>query len=619
MELENELFEDAHPTAIKSRRLVGGQAQLILANGNSISARRYIPLGAKNIVRQNADCVEVLAERDNCWVTVSPSWEKLASINLGTIPLKLRFKEIENEEELSLFESLRGFHYRGGGGAGRSVPIICCVEAPDLPRVIGFVELTSSMIANSARASFFSLPYREQSGLHWKTWDRVASRNYSNLICRIARFVIHPELRGLGLATHFLDAARSFAAERWHYGGFKARFLEITADMLRFYPFLDPNFVCMGETEGNEHRVSKDMKYLVKKALGPEGAKAMPQGGGGVMTMQRAYATKLLAHMAEADCSLDEAVSALQFDPGKLDQGAWEALHKLNRKPKPCYIAGLTSDAKEYLERCASRSMKRVVNVANRKKANASRRQQTWRFVDLSAVARSPISQSTKGRILQDTFGFVGSDLEAAVFGPQDVEIAAGETLLVCGASGSGKSVFLDAIESTFTEAVDAGSESGPTLAGEVSAPARVSRFRDLDAALTSLDYVEQSDLATFLSVAARCGLAEPQLLVRPISTLSSGQAYRLQLALAILEEPDILLIDNFCEPLDRFSARAVCKGLESLTKEFAIATIAATASYDRLEEIFSPDATLMLRRGDRATYRRAQDGIQEAPKDDAL
>jgi ABC-type ATPase with predicted acetyltransferase domain len=60
-----------------------------------------------------------------------------------------------------------------------------------------------------------------------------------------------------------------------------------------------------------------------------------------------------------------------------------------------------------------------------------------------------------------------------------------------------------------------------------------------------------------------------------------------------------VLLIDNFCEALDRFSSRAVCKGLTMLTRELNVAAVLATAAYDRLDHILAPDSVVMLRRGD--------------------
>ena len=110
---------------------------------------------------------------------------------------------------------------------------------------------------------------------------------------------------------------------------------------------------------------------------------------------------------------------------------------------------------------------------------------------------------------------------------------------------------------------------------------------------------IGSNSLSDFLSIVACTGLAEPQLLARPIKTLSTGQKYRLRIALSILQKPEVLLIDNFCEHLDRYTLVAVCKGLQSFVKQRNIALIAATAGYERVHGSLQPNQKIMLIRGD--------------------
>jgi energy-coupling factor transporter ATP-binding protein EcfA2/GNAT superfamily N-acetyltransferase len=576
-----------------------------LSDDTTLEARRFLPLGQGDTIVHDAHSLAVLVKRENIWLEIGPAWSAQTKLEMSGIELAVTFKEIETAAELELFQQLRQFHYRGGGGAGRILPLIGTVDTPDLPRVIGFVELTSSMIANTARKRFFDGPYREPNGLGWTSWDRNSSRELSSLICRISRFVIHPELRGLGLARHFAKAAIGFARDRWHYGGYRPRFLEITADMLRYYPFVSEDFAYIGETEGNQHRVSKDMNYLVRRALSDEGVKAMPQGGGGIMSLQRGYATTLLDYIHQTGDSLEQAVAQLQYDPAALDQQSWEKLHRLNRRPKPCYVAGLTDTARSYV---AIRAVQMSANgVAADRKVRTKDRQ--WRVSQLRVDVEADIVQSRDGRLLQDAFGFVGSSLGSIVVPPLDFTIRLGQISLVCGASGAGKSLFLRATEQLLQSGEVADGASGPlaglNLSGTIDGQARIGTFSTLDPECAPLDLLGTASLGKMLMLAARCGLAEPQLLVRPIWTLSSGQKYRLQIALALLRDPEIILIDNFCESLDRFSTRAVCKGLSTLARELNIAAVLATAAYDRLSECLQPDQVIMLRRGDEPMIRK--------------
>ncbi len=588
-------MNESQSLTVSKRKIWNDKVLLELSNNQEFIGRRYLPIGKNDEVKIQGEGLSVFIRQDKQWIDIANPWKKSEQLDLGGVNLSVTFKEIETDSELAQFRELRKFHYRGAGGAGRSVPIIATTNLPDLPNVIGFIELTSSMIANTARKRLFAGPYREKQGISWHEWDSESSRKYCSLICRISRFVIHPELRGLGLARPFSDAARSFAGSKWHYGGRRARFLEITAEMLRYYPFLNGEFQYAGETEGNQHRVKKDMNYLVKKALSPQGKTAMPQGGGGIMTLQRSYAMTMIDHMQAAGASLEEAIEQLQYDPSQLDQDAWEALYKLNRRPKPCYIAGVTPSAAKYVKKRA------LACRSDTPYSHMRSKDQVYNLSNIGVKTTSNILQTNEGRLIQDAFGFVGSHLESDVQLPSTLSLRQGNLTLICGGSGSGKSLLLEAIRHSFSDNPVA-APSSVVFGGEVDAKGLVETLPNLDFSKAPLDYIGKNTLDCFLEIAGRCGLAEPQLLVRPISSLSSGQRYRLQIAIAACRRPDVLLIDNFCEPLDRFSMRAVCKGLKSLSNNLGFTTVAATAAHERLEDFLHPQQIVMLRRGAQPT-----------------
>ncbi|MER9894582.1 ATP-binding cassette domain-containing protein [Mesorhizobium sp. M0119] len=571
-----------------------------LSDGSSVRARRYIPIGKNDFVRfDNNGELEVFVKNDQTFIPSTP-WRLEKEFKIAGRNIDITFKEIETNEELEKYEGLKRFHYRGGGGAGRVVPLIARSDLWDLPEVLGFIEITSSMIANTARRDFFNAPYQEPGGLAWTTWNRGASIKYSNIIARISRVVVHPEIRGLGLSKLFLAAALNYTALRWHYGGYRARFLEITAEMLRYYPFVSgEDFVFAGNTEGNEHRLDKDMKYLVRKALSPEGI--MPQGGGGVMTMQRGYAEKVLQFMKKSGTPLAAILDNLRHDPGVLDQVTWEALYRVSRRPKPTYVAGLNAVARTYVRNRAALQAKPGV----RTKLPESPR--VWRISKLRAEAYADISQSSNARALQDTFGFVGKRLSTKVSSDFSIDLRSGEITLICGASGSGKSLFLSAIYSICRDSGasddlrSASTTEGLELlySGQVDGSPLIQNLAEIDRKRTAISYLGKTSLKEFLDVNASAGLAEPQLFVRPIASLSVGQAYRLQLALSFLTVPNILIVDNFCETLDRYNVLAVCRGLQRLAKRYNVAVVVASAAYERLLAVLSPNQVVLLRRGD--------------------
>ena len=119
---------------------------------------------------------------------------------------------------------------------------------------------------------------------------------------------------------------------------------------------------------------------------------------------------------------------------------------------------------------------------------------------------------------------------------------------------------------------------------GRITPRPDVKSLKDLKSGVTTpLDLMARTPLDEFLTVTAQVGLAEPQLFVRPTTTLSSGQKYRLQVALSILTHADILVIDNFCENVDRFTISAICRGLRRLADTYGIGVLVATAAYERI------------------------------------
>ncbi|MDD9858195.1 MAG: hypothetical protein OXU96_09140, partial [Gammaproteobacteria bacterium] len=225
-------------------------------------------------------------------VQISPAWRTRKTIYINGKGIKLTIKEIETQEELDEYAALTEFHYRGTGGAGRRIPLIAKLNVWNLPKTVGFVELSSSLIVNVARKKVIDCPYKDaEYGIGWKSWDRETAKKYTNTIVRISRCVVYPELRGLGLAASLSQAAITHSKTRWHIGGLRPCFIEIIAEMLRYWPFVEKvGFVKVGETEGNEKRAPKTMNYLLTRKKNGEN---YPAGGGGIMAMHRMHAEQL--------------------------------------------------------------------------------------------------------------------------------------------------------------------------------------------------------------------------------------------------------------------------------------------------------------------------------------
>jgi GNAT superfamily N-acetyltransferase len=296
---------------VKARAARGCQVFLRLDDGSRISLRRYVPIGEGDlIVTQKGELwAELAGSRE--LLPITPAWVWDTRLQLGSQCLNVVIKEIENEEELSGYLSLTEYHYRGGAGIGRCVPLVASIDTWQLPKIVGFLELSSSFLVNMARKKFFDTPFSDpERNVAWVRWDTETAKRYASLFVRISRCVVFPELRGVGLVTKLVEAAVQYARERWHLGGRRPNFMEITADMLRYWPFVEKcGFQYVGETEGNEHRALKDMKYLLRRFAGTNGTKGLPQGGGGIMHLQRSYAVLLGKLMNNRGLSLDEVLA----------------------------------------------------------------------------------------------------------------------------------------------------------------------------------------------------------------------------------------------------------------------------------------------------------------------
>ena len=174
-------------------------------------ARRFIPVSAGAILTQTSDTL-FLRLHDGSDLQVSPSWKESISFQVGDIVIPMEVKEIESEPELDGFMRLTRYHYRSARVAGRTVPLIVTTTRHDLPNVVGFVELATTFLVNSARKKILDAPFSDpERGAGWPRWDGKTARKWINSIARISRCVVFPEFRGLGLSSLLAESATRYA------------------------------------------------------------------------------------------------------------------------------------------------------------------------------------------------------------------------------------------------------------------------------------------------------------------------------------------------------------------------------------------------------------------------
>lgn len=259
----------------------------------------------------------------------------------GGFKLETLIKEITEPEEFEAYRSLAEFHYRNHLIHGRTARLIVRAFHPMYPQVLGYIELATPFYMNKARATVLNAPFK-LNGIAWDTWDMPTMRQYIHLIVRIARCVIYPEFRGLGLGQVLVRHAVEFARLRWQVAGLLPYFIEISADMLKYVPFAEKaGMHFIGETEGNLARVAKDMEYLTRNAARVRGGEIVLEDSCGIVDQQVSRMNRALRLIEQEGITREEFLQRL----GRLSRSAvlrdFALFHDIVSLPKPTYLKGL--------------------------------------------------------------------------------------------------------------------------------------------------------------------------------------------------------------------------------------------------------------------------------------
>jgi ABC-type multidrug transport system ATPase subunit len=180
-------------------------------------------------------------------------------------------------------------------------------------------------------------------------------------------------------------------------------------------------------------------------------------------------------------------------------------------------------------------------------------------------------------------------DVEALA--PTDLELAAGETVALVGANGAGKSTLL----AILAGAIDPSEGTVETHARVGWVPQRPAHYSRLSARenlelFAQLENVRDARAAA-TQMLERFGLPDAQ---RPSGELSVGNRQRLNVALALLGEPRVLLLDEPTASLDPGQRRRVWEVADALRAEGGAVCFAT----QNLEEIEHATRTIVLQDG---------------------
>ncbi|QIK78374.1 ATP-binding cassette domain-containing protein [Sphingomonas piscis] len=561
----------------------------------------------------------VAADDPSQRIRIAPHFETSGSTKSGSLPFDFRLTEVNRPEDLEALGYLEQFHYKSfasvgdqleafssevrpkaSSSGGRRAVVLLYIRLLGQWQAAGYIELQMPLMMCKPRHELFDRPFSHpERPVSWSQWDQHAMKKFVNIITRIGRIVIQPELRGLGLARLLIGAAKDYSTTRWQVGGRRPLFMEISAEMLNYIDFVSScGFKYAGRTEGNYDRIVKDLSYMRKGY----------DVGSGIMSLQKKYVVALQSYCNETRKTFDEALLRLEFvlsheDPiALLSAAEWAAFRRVLRSRIPYYICGLDKPAEAYLSHLGQET------PLSRSKFAVAKARVDIASVAVKSVVRLP--QTRNVRIIMDAFGLDAEVLESVVVPPTPVKASAGNIILLVGASGSGKSALLRALD--------------PSPAPSDTFQVRLNGTRDYSCGwLKSLpervpifDYfAERYTPEKAFAALSQVGLSEAFVLVKPVELLSRGQQYRAMLADLLLREEQVWLLDEFCADLDPITARIVAHNLRKNVLAGGRIAFVAAANHAHFIEALRPTQVIQLRTGGEprlTSYRSYYDELLE-------
>ena len=181
--------------------------------------------------------------------------------------------------------------------------------------------------------------------------------------------------------------------------------------------------------------------------------------------------------------------------------------------------------------------------------------------------------------------------------------VASGNVVAVVGKNGVGKTTLLNNILEKLNKT------SQITLVGENPTLGYVPQFRQIDEELplSAADFVSlpiQKGLLPWLSKKEKSSIKEAleltnslKLQNKSIGTLSGGEKQRVFLAQALVNKPNLLLLDEFTSNLDKTSEIECMTLVKEITKKENIITLCITHELSLIDEKYV-DKILYLEKG---------------------
>ena len=530
----------------------------------------------------DSDEVYVRCKHGNEKTQILPSYLEKDEVQLGDLTIPVSVKEITEPEEYEAYCQLQFHHYRNKSLFGRHAPLVMCATHPLLPSVVGYIELATPFLVSKPRQEFFNTAC-QLNGIEWEQWNYDTSRKYISLFVRIARCVVHPELRGTGIGQRLVKHSIQFAKIHWQSGGRQPYVLEICADMLRYVPFAESaGMVYIGETEGNGHRIVKDFSYFIKYLERYQKREILPDNSCGIVDVKRAQFQALvdLDPNKTHEQALTDLKRQIQYPTLKGDAKFKNVLVY----PKPVYVKGLHSDADNFI----SQRISELGLHPNKKNSCEVIEpiQSSIKLKDLEVKFTKQVPRTKSTNQVEKAFGISLDAFEYPVLKSLDFSINPESICLVTGMSGTGKSTFLKLLNNKIQ----------PTH-GKLEVPqnVKIGTLSPIRSKKPLIEVLGKRNVDRGIELMNSVGLSEAFLYIKPFQELSTGQKYRAMLASLFSMHRNLWLIDEFCENLDPITTKLVAKKLSIVARKHKATVIVCAANYEPFLEILRPNQILLL------------------------
>ncbi len=534
----------------------------------------------------------VYVQCQNGIAQITPPYVSKCRLTVGGIEIDTLFKEVTQADEHHSCMSLAKFHYRDRTLFGRTSRLIARTFNPSYPSVLGYIELATPFYVNKARAKLLNAPF-SASSISWTGWNKNTTRRYIHLIVRIARFVVHPEFRGLGLGSMLIDHAEKFARSRWQVSRLMPCFLEISADMLKYVHFAErAGLSFIGETEGNVDRVAKDMRYLTKNADRVRNKNITLKDAFGIADQQAANMERTLKLQEEQGWSREQLIRRLKRLSVREVLHDYELFWDIVRLPKPTYMKGLTKTADRFIQRRT-----KELSLVNGWTVSSTKTEPLAGPLvarDLTLTYVTKVRRTQQSHAIQQAFGISPIDIRNVVVKGFSINIQPGEVVLVIGPSGSGKTTFMNALSKC--SYMGSLKQEGKILYPKNTKIGFFEPIRSRKALIEIFsDNGTTDSIRQALNLLGCVGLSDAFVFIKRFCELSTGQQYRAMLAKLIVSRANIWFVDEFCANLDSVTANIVADRLQKTARKFGATIIAAAPNCETFLHAFKPDRVILL------------------------